>query len=194
VASSVTGASKPLRARKCLSCRTRFVPILPKQVVCSEGCAIQHARAERAKQERANDRKRLDAMKPMRKVMQEAQASFNAYILARDAKQGCICCGKPFEEQRHGGSVDAGHFLSRAEAPQLRFDESNVFAQRKNCNRPGGATRAAFRAGVIERVGLEEVLRLERTPAGKTWTREELLAIKATYSAKRRELVKGATC
>lgn len=180
-----------LRAKKCQGCGNRFQPERAAQLVCSPECAEDFARAQAAKRERIADRAKAEAMKSLRELANDAQMAFNAYIRARDARKGCICCGKPFEEDRHGGAIDAGHFISRAAAPALRFDEHNCFAQRKNCNRPGGATYAAFRAGVVERVGLAEVLRLEGPHAARKWTREELIAIKATYNAKRSELVKA---
>jgi hypothetical protein len=80
--------------------------------------------------------------------------------------------------------MDAGHYLARSIAPQHRFTEDNVFGQRKNCNRPGGTTRAAFRAGVIARIGLARVEALEADNAVRKWDREELVALKAHYRAK----------
>jgi hypothetical protein len=169
----------------------------PLQKACSPTCALALAREKRgrdeakAKQvERRQDREQLEAMKPLRKLLAAVQIACNAYIRARDAGKPCICCGKPFEDQRPGGSMDAGHYLARSIAPQLRFNEDNIFGQRKNCNRPGGATRAAFRAGVIERIGLARVEALEADNAVHKWTRDELAALKKTYSAKRRELMK----
>lgn len=159
-------------------------------MVCTLECALVLAAAERAKKERASDRERAEALKSIRELTNEAQAAFNDYIRARDANQRCICCNKPFEPQKPGGSIDAGHFVSRANALYLRFDEANVHAQRKNCNRPGGATYGEFRAGVIARIGLDEVLRLEG-PAPEnapSYTREALIALKTTYRAKARAL------
>ena len=47
---------------------------------------------------------------------------------------------EPFEPDRPGGAVDAGHYLSRA-VIQSAFVEMNINAQRKSCNRPGGDRR-----------------------------------------------------
>ena len=87
--------------------------------------------------------------------------------------------------------MDAGHYLGRGIAPQHRFNEDNVFGQRKNCNRPGGTTRAAFRAGVIGRIGLARVEALEAATAVPKWSREQLIALKAEYRAKTRELLRA---
>jgi hypothetical protein len=181
-----------LRRRKCKACPFRFAPQRPAQLACSPECAEIMAAAERRKQEKVKDRERAEALKSLRELANEAQAAFNDYIRARDAREKCICCAKPFEPQKPGGAIDAGHFLSREDAPHLRFDENNCFAQRKNCNRPGGTTKAAFRAGVIARIGLPEVLRLEGTTGPRKWSREELIDLKALYRQKRRALVAAA--
>jgi hypothetical protein len=174
-------------------------------IVCSYDCTValtaqKAAKAERAaervaKRAAALDRKetraKLDAMKSRPKWLLETQAAFNAWVRARDlnAGYGCIDCGKPFEPNKPGGSVDAGHYLSRGSAPHLRFDERNVFAQRKNCNRPGGATREAFRAGVVARIGLAEVEALECDQSVKKHTAEELRGIRDDYRARTRRLL-----
>ena len=145
-------------------------------------------RAKAARVEKRQDRAKREAGKSIRTLIAEAQTAFNAFIRTRDAKQPCICCGKPFEPQRPGGSMDAGHYMSRGSSCQLRFDEANVHGQRKNCNRPGGTTRASFRAGMIARVGLAEVERLERDDGVRKWTHDELRAIRDQYKAKTKEL------
>lgn len=141
-----------------------------------------------AKVERAETRRRKEAVKRMPDLIAEAQTAFNAYIRARDASKPCICCGKPFEPMKPGGSVDAGHFRSRGAAGHLRFNEDNCFSQRKNCNRPGGTTYAAFRAGVVARIGEARVLALEADNAVHKWTHDELRAIRDTYKAKLKEM------
>lgn len=127
-------------------------------------------------------------MRRLPELIAEAQAAFNAFIRARDAGLPCICCGQPFEPMKPGGSVDAGHFRSRSSAGHLRFNEDNCFAQRKNCNRPGGTTYGAFRAGVVARIGEARVAALENDNAPHKWTREELIAIRDTYKAKLKEM------
>jgi 5-methylcytosine-specific restriction endonuclease McrA len=175
-------------------CGRQFEPRMPLQAVCGPLCAQRKARADRerkVKQERDQTRARREAVKRLPDLIAEAQKACNEFIRARDAGLPCICCGKPFEPQRPGGSMDAGHYLARSIAPQHRFNPDNIFGQRKNCNRPGGATRAAFRAGVIDRIGLERVEALEADNKPHHWTREELRAIKATYKAKLKEITQG---
>jgi hypothetical protein len=184
---------------KCKVCPTKFVRERPGQKVCGPDCAealavSERAKAERkaAKAERANDRRRKEEIKTIPKLKAEAQKEFNAYVRHRDIHKGCIDCGKPFEPQKFGGSIDSGHYLGRGSADHLRFDERNVFGQRKNCNRPGGTTRAAFRAGVEKRIGREALEALEADQTIVKWTREDLVVIKTTYRTKLKELLKVA--
>lgn len=182
-----------LKEKTCPVCRNLFMPSRPMQAVCGPRCAMQKVWAEKA-QERAQIRERKQAIKSLRELLAEAQVAFNAYVRARDEGKPCICCGKPFEPAKHGGSMDAGHYLSRGSSPQHRFNEDNVFGQRKNCNRPGGTTRDAFRAGVIARIGLARVEALESDNTVRKWTREELVELRDSYRRKLRELKKGNPC
>ena len=180
--------------RECAQCNRPFAMQRAMQQVCGPVCAGRKVRAKRdakAKAERAQTRERRQALKSLRDLLAEAQVAFNAFIRARDAGLPCICCGQPFEPQKPGGSMDAGHYLGRGIAPQHRFNEANVFGQRKNCNRPGGTTRAAFRAGVIARIGLPAVEALEADTAVPKWDRDELIALRAHYRAKLRQLEKA---
>lgn len=178
-----------LKPKRCGYCHSIFMPARPMQAVCSPICARRQVFAKKV-EERTQIRTRKEAVKTRGTLISEAQTAFNAFIRARDAGKPCICCGKAFEPEKPGGSADAGHYLSRGSAPHLRFDENNCFAQRKNCNRPGGTTRQAFRAGVVARIGLEAVEALEADTTVRKWTADDLREIKKTYAAKARELKK----
>lgn len=173
--------------KACKHCGSSFSPVRPLQSVCGPVCAARKVRSDK-KAEIQTTRARREALKRIPDLIKDAQTAFNSFIRARDAGLPCICCGKPFEPQKPGGSADAGHFRSRGAAPHLRFNEDNCFAQRKNCNRPGGTTYAAFRAGVVSRIGLERVEALEANNKVHKWTADELRAIKAEYRAKLKEL------
>ncbi len=123
-------------------------------------------------------------------VARAGLARMSAFSAARDiaAGYGCIDCGKPFEPQKPGGSVDAGHYLSRGSAPHLAFDERNVHAQRKNCNRPGGATAAEYRAGLVERIGHAAVEELEADQESRRYRDDDYRRIRDEYRAKLKEL------
>lgn len=174
-----------------------FTPVRPMQAACCQLCAlnfVSHAKAKAAalaaKEERKADRAKLDSMKRLGELRSEAQAVFNRYIRLRDAGMPCICCGKPLGDARFGGAYDAGHYLSRGSHPNLAFDEVNVNAQRKSCNRPGGTTAAQFRLGMIARYGLEAVERLEADQAPRQYRHDDYREIKRVYAQKARELLK----
>lgn len=189
------------KPNKCKHCKVRM-PEDKARHVLHEECIDPWLEAQKVKKarkleaewraaarvERMLDKVKREKIKTRGELMEEAQRAFNLYIRLRDVGSKCICCDSPFEPQKPGGSADAGHYLSRGAAPHLRFDERNVHAQRKNCNRPGGTTRAKFRAGMIARIGLEAVEALECDQELKKWSLDDLRAIKATYTAKAKEL------
>jgi hypothetical protein len=188
-------SSRPTE-KTCRVCPKVFTPVRPMQVVCGLACArrvpviAKKADKAAARRERARTKARREALKTLSDWTKEAQVAFNAWVRARDvaAGHGCIDCGRPFEPTKPGGSIDAGHYLSRGAAVHLRFDERNVFAQRKNCNRPGGATRADFRAGVIARIGLAAVESLEADQTVKQYRADDLKAIRDEYRARLKAL------
>ncbi len=186
---------KKIRENKCKVCKGLFVKRSMTHKCCGPECAQIFAISEREKierkaasKDRADTRLKLDAMKRKSELIAKAQESFNAFIRYRDRNETCIDCGKPFEPQKPGGSIDAGHYLSRGSAPHLRFNENNCFAQRKNCNRPGGATKADFRAGVERRIGAEALTKLEYSQEITKLTHDDLRAIDKKYRDKLKEL------
>lgn len=193
--------SKTPKPNRCKHCRERMPEDKARHVI-HDACidpwlAVQNAKKARkqeaewraaARVEKMLDRAKREKQKTRGELMEGAQRAFNQWIRLRDAGLRCICCDAPFEPQKPGGSADAGHYLSRGAAPHLRFDERNVHAQRKNCNRPGGTIRAKFRAGMIARIGLEAVEALECDQEPRKWSLDDLRAIKAAYAAKVKEL------
>lgn len=140
--------------------------------------------------EKKQDKVKREGMKSLSELRKEAQTAINRYRRMADIKAGynCICCGKPFEQDRPGGSVDAGHYLSRGSHPNLAFVEMNINAQRKSCNRPGGTTAAQFRLGMIERYGLKAVEDLEADKTPRRYRAEEYREIRDRYREKVKRL------
>jgi hypothetical protein len=182
--------TKQLRSKRCRHCKSSFTPARPLQVACSPVCGLEIARAKRAKDERAADRVKREKMKRLPELIAETQRTFNAYIRLRDAGRACICCGQQLVAgvSNVGGGYDAGHYRSVGSASHLRFDERNVHAQRKSCNRYGAGRAVDYRIGLAHRIGLSAVEALEADNTPHKWTRDELRAIKTTYAAKLREL------
>lgn len=177
-------------------------------MVLHSECVEPWAEAFKAKQEKARAaklkkataiakrvlRERKAAMKTIPDLIKEAQREFNAYIRARDADKPCICCGEPLSagSGSAGGDFDCGHYRSVGSASHLRFDERNAHGQRKRCNRYGAGRAVDYRIGLIGRIGLGPVEALESDNRVHKWTREELISIRDTYKAKRKELEKQA--
>lgn len=177
------------RSRACAQCGGPFIVVRPLQQVCSPTCARRKVNADKAKQ-RLEFRARKAAIKTIGELIDDAQYECNRYIRYRDAGKPCFDCGKPFEPNKPGGSMDAGHLRSRGAAGHLRFNENNIFGQRKNCNRPGGATEEAKRAGAVARIGEEAVAALYADNEPHKWQRDELVRIKLDFRARANELKK----
>jgi hypothetical protein len=72
----------------------------------------------------------------------------------------------------------------------MRFVEDNVHAQRKSCNKPGGAKRNAFRAGMIARIGLPSVEVLEADQTLRKYTADDLREIRDEYRSRLKEMTR----
>jgi Bacteriophage Lambda NinG protein len=191
---SEKGLKQP-KPKRCKSCKNLFNPQRPMQSVCGPDCAIAIAgvkkRATEAKEAREAaiaDKVKRERLKTKGEYIKEAQAAFNAWVRARDAGLPCICCGRPMGENVPGGAVDAGHFRSRGSAPHLRFDERNVHAQRKQCNRYESGNYAGMKIGMIERIGLGGVEALEADQTPRRYTIDDLKTIRDTYREKAKAL------
>ena len=156
--------------------------------VCGWACAMSLATSKRAKAEKVAQVKdkretkvKLDAMRTKPQLVKLAQIAFNGFIRARDAGKPCICCGKPLTAGAIGGGYDAGHYRSVGSAPHLRFDETNCHAQSKHCNLHLAGNHVAYRAGLIERVGLRDVELIEADNTLRKYTKEGLLELARHY-------------
>jgi len=191
----MTLTRKAPKAKTCRVCRSSFQPVIPMATCCSPFCALTKARSDRGKaekvalvKERKADAVKRESQKNRSQWIAEAQTAFNAYVRARDCGQPCICCGRTSHGDSIGGTWDAGHYRSRGSSPHLRFDERNCHAQLKHCNRYLSGNVVGYRAGLIQRIGLETVEALEADQAPRKLTIDDLKAIKATYTAKAKEL------
>ena len=191
---------KHTKPRKCKvkDCCNYFIPRNSMHSVCGPACASKLVRDKREREEtkrnqeqRKKDRETRERLKTRSDWMKDAQKEFNKYIRLRDAGQSCICCGAPLGSGEVGGGYDAGHYRSVGSAPHLRFDERNCHAQRKQCNRYGSGRAVDYRLGLISRLGIEAVEALEADQAPRHYSADDLKAIRDTYRAKAKELLKG---
>lgn len=175
--------------RKCCICKDK-PPANAMALVCGVECALTLAqqnrdKAERAasKLDRADTKKRLEAIKPRTKWLAEAQAAFNAWIRARDADQPCISCGR-----YHQGSHDAGHYRSVGSNPALRFHEDNCHRQCVPCNQHLSGNIVEYRIGLLIKIGADRLAFLEGPHAPKKYSIDEIQAIKADYKARLKDM------
>lgn len=156
------------------------------QVVCSLKCArrVPVIAKNTLKAEKKADRAKWQALKTRTDWIKDAQVAFNKYIRLRDAAKPCICCSRNLPRSGVGGAFDCGHYRSVGSAPHLRFNEFNAHGQAKQCNRYGAGRAVDYRIGLIARIGLEAVERLESDHRYHQWQIEELQGIVKEYRAK----------
>lgn len=214
-------ARKPLKAvsekpKKCAvrNCRAPFIPKQSFEKWCSPDCAVLIIKAAESEKRLAFEQRERREIK----VRKEALRSHGWYVgEATKAVQGfrrlyelsigsgCMSCGKDQAQVqaeqgwKTGGAWDGGHYLSKGARPELRLVEQNIWLQCKGCNggsnkyaRKGESVKNGFRAGLIERIGLEAVDALEADHEPRKYSIPELKAIAAEYRAKQRELKKQA--
>ena len=185
-----------LKPKRCRQCKVTFQPARSMQAVCSPACAQAYAKklaeqkAARAKRDdRKSLREALEKAKTRGQHLKELQTAFNAWIRARDAGLPCISCGRPASWR---GQWDAGHYRSVGSNPASRFDPLNVNKQCGPCNVHLSGNLIAYRAGLVKKIGLAEVERLEGPHLPLKLTLPEILEMKAFYRAEVRRLKKEA--
>lgn len=188
-----------LKPNRCKHCKVRMPEDKARHVLHEECIApfleklSAKKAADRKKKERAQrvvdkaTRERLQRIPDLAKL---AQRAFNGYIRERDRLAGhpCISSGRALDWS--GNAVDAGHYRSVGAASHLRFNEDNCHAQSKHDNQYKAGNVVDYRINLIRRIGLERVEALEASNEPHKWTADELRDIRATYTAKRKEIIK----
>jgi hypothetical protein len=186
------------RRTRCAHCRQHFEPERQSQIVhleCVEAYVEaqvdKRARVEAkaalmaAKVERAETKRRKEAVKTNGQRKAEAQAAINRWIVhVRDAGLPCISCGR-----QHDGMNHAGHYRSRGSAPHMALDPRNLAKQCAPCNLYLHGNLIGYRAGLIERHGVAFVEALEADQEPRHYSGDDYDRIKCEY----RELFKQAT-
>jgi len=93
------------------------------------------------------------------KAEKKAWKAFSEMIRARDEVNGyftCPTCGRILTIDQ----ADAGHYISRSRKAVM-FDEMNVHAQCRNCNRFKEGNHFLYRKWLIEKFGIKKVEELE---------------------------------
>jgi len=182
--------------KKCKFCKAEFAPVRPLQKVCSPLCALEVSRqatekkkAKEAQEERKKTREKLDAMRTKPQLVKVAQTAFNAFVRARDADKPCISCGKP--PSTESNQTDASHYRSVGSAPHMRFVEENCHASCKHCNQFLAGNHVEYRKGLIERIGLNALERVESDQTVRKYTKEGLVEIARYYNSEAKRLNKA---
>jgi hypothetical protein len=176
-----------LRSKKCPpkrgGCGQTFTPSRPMQVACGPLCAVKVGQHLRLQAEKVNDRQKRERLMTLSDWRKRAQAAINQWVKLRDAGLPCISCGAP---PRHDDQC--GHFLTRGARRELALNPLNMARQCVRCNLHLHGNQAAYRVGLIQRIGLSEVERLEGPHPPRHDTADGLKALAAEYRAKARAL------
>lgn len=96
-----------------------------------------------------------DALKHFQKLRRMQEADHNGYCQ-------CISCPK----KKHFKEMDGGHYKKSKDFPNVSFDPVNVWPQCPYCNDHLGGNEVNYRINLIQKVGILEVLRIEKTALG----------------------------
>lgn len=182
--------NKPVKLKKFKVCPTKFAPRNSLQLVCCGHCAYLYQKqqsekkaADKALEERKVWREHKAKLKPLKLWEDMTQRAVNDYIpKGRDVDKPCISCGTWETVQ-----WEAGHYRSRGSASHIRYHEDNLAKQCHRCNFDLSGNQAAYRIGLVERIGPQRVEALENNNTPHRYTREELDGIRSLYRAKLRE-------
>ena len=183
------------KTRRCSTCRqkcdTSDAIISHLKAFCSYNCLTTYTRSKAAqklvqKAQAKSLAERKEKLKTRSEWMTEAQAAFNAYIRVRDSNKCCISSGRPLVDSSVGGGYDAGHYRSRGAAGHLRFHLLNCWGQSKHDNRYLSGNISEYRVGLINRIGLQSVEKLEADNSTRSFDIEYLKRIKRIFNKRAR--------
>ena len=177
---------------KCKVCGQLFIKTFSStQKVCSPECAIKLAREQsRKRQKKAEKQEQIERKKKLLDGdrghwLKALQKEVNKFIRLRDKGQPCIACGAVWKP-----SFQASHFIPQGRSSFLRFDERNIHSGCIRCNLfVGGGNIHGYRPRLVEKIGEQEVQRLEENQHRiKKWEISELKELIKVYRAKIKEL------
>ena len=183
------------KTKKCAGCGTRYdkhPDHPPFRNWCDFDCAILIAnkKKQKAYKEETTRLKKTLTDNDKRHWVKNCQRAFNRFIRARDGKDCCISCGIKHSESGAltGHKFDCGHYRSVGSMPALRFEELNSNSQCVKCNRNLSGNVVEYRAGLIKKIGLENVEWIEGPHEAKKYTIDDLKEKTTYYNSKAKEL------
>jgi hypothetical protein len=171
---------------KCKVCKKQFTQFNSTISVCGYQCAIEWGKLHPKKTsiKRVNSEIKSEAkekLKTQAQLRNPIKLHFQKWVRMRDIKEPCISCGTT------EAKWDGGHYLKAEIYSGVIFDERNTNKQCSYCNQYLDGNTAAYRQGLIKKIGLEAVEALEdlaNETRTKKWTIEELQTIKTKYIIK----------
>ncbi len=172
-------AHKLERICKCGNTYTKFNSLINKCVKC----LIVKGKQIVAKETKKAYREQKEKLKTIKDYREELKKALHLYVRMRDKKAGhtCICCDRPLAGAAVGGAFDAGHFRPVSTAPHLRFDERNIHAQTKYCNKWKGGRYFEYEKGLRKRIGDQAVDELKADETPRKYCIDELKALRDKY-------------
>jgi hypothetical protein len=184
---------KPIKQKRCKSCKELFKPANSLILVCGMACALDYGKAvvkvrktkaikeynevTRKMKREANDKDKSFWMK-------KAQQKFNEYIRKRDEMKPCISC-----QTTKTVKYDAGHYVPVGRSSALRFNEFNCHKQCSSyCNVHLSGNLIAYRSALVEIYGQEKVLWLEGVHEMPNYRLDDYKNVYALYTKKLKEL------
>jgi hypothetical protein len=171
---------------KCKLCKKEFTQFNSTISVCGYQCAIEWGKLHPKKTsiKRVNSEIKSEAkekLKTQAQLRNPIKLHFQKWVRMRDIKEPCISCGTT------EAKWDGGHYLKAEIYSGVIFDERNTNKQCSYCNQYLDGNTAAYRQGLIKKIGLDQVIALEELAnetRTKKWTIEELQQIKTKYKIK----------
>lgn len=180
-----------------------------RKTFCNERCASEWVIDSRNKaQQKAADAKRkafkADTRKMRAKLNEnnhkwqtaETQRAFNELVRLLDADKPCIVHGMHLCGHESGWS--AGHYLTVASHPELRFDLRNCFKQCLRSNKGdakyvanNSSIRERFEYGIATMHSPDLLMWLKGRHPAKHYTCQELADMRAEFRAESRRLKRG---
>lgn len=168
----------------------------PKGKFCCLDHAVKHGKdgvlktknkqdMQKRTDQKRKDRAKLEELKTLNDLIAEAQKAFNAFVRIRDFDKPCVSCGR-LPGQKRGGTVDCGHYRSRGAAGHLRFNLMNAHSQCVYCNRHLGGNYSEYRIGLIGRIGLDRVERLEQDNRTVKWSKDYVRRVREIFRKRTR--------
>ena len=148
-----------MKQKPCKDCGETYTPTAHAQPRCKI-CAFKVQQAKYCDyKKKALINRASKPQKPLKAKRNKEQDTINAEVRKRDSGKPCVSCGVI------GRVLQAGHFHSVNQCPELRYDLSNIHGQCGRCNSmmtQNPELPLNYRIEIEKRIGLEELARLDK--------------------------------